>query len=329
MSSRQTFARQLASAALTLSLIGPAAASISQIVAFGDSLSDTGNLYKLTSENGLGGIPADPYYNGRFSDGLLAVEAMGFQLDVPVTSYAIGGAQTGAGNQAGIVLPNTGVASQVQKYTDQLGGALPAPNALFFVWAGPNDFYTGNNMFDPSTSHTAANNLLTDIQHLFDAGARQFFVPLMPDLSTTPAALQSNAAYRTSARSRSVEFNTQLIDGIDQLTHTLPGLDAIVFDIPAYMQDNLPLLASNGFNVTDACYDVRTNQVCANEQKYVFWDSVHPSAATDWLLGKAFVAATAVPEPATWLLMTLGTLALAATRRTRNEQKMRCPSPSC
>jgi len=192
--SRHTFVRLIVSAALTLNLIGPATASISQIVAFGDSLSDTGNLFKLTSEIGLGGIPADPYYAGRFSDGLLAVEAMGFQMEIPVTSYAIGGAQTGVGNQAGIFLPNTGVASQVQKYTGELNGALPAPNTLFFVWAGPNDFYTGNNMFDPNTSQIASSNLLGDIRALFDAGARQFFVPLMP-IETLQAAAHWNSIH--------------------------------------------------------------------------------------------------------------------------------------
>jgi phospholipase/lecithinase/hemolysin len=321
--SRQAFVRQICSVALMLGLmlglIGPATASISQIVAFGDSLSDTGNLFKLTSQNGVGGIPGDPYYNGRFSDGLLAVEAMGFLLDVPVTSYAIGGAQTGTGNQVDFFLPNTGVASQVRQYTNELQGALPAPNTLFFIWAGPNDFYTGDNMFAPSTAQIASSNLLADIQTLFDAGARQFFIPLMPDLSVTPAALRSSTVFRTAAHNRSTEFNTQLTEGIARLTHTLPELDAIVFDIPAFMNENLPMLVSNGFNTTDACYDAHANQVCANEQKYVFWDNVHPSAATDWLLGKAFVAATVVPEPSTWVLMGLGTLALATSFRKRHQ----------
>jgi phospholipase/lecithinase/hemolysin len=318
LSSRQTFVRQMASVSVLLSLMGHASASISEIVAFGDSLSDNGNLFNLTYQPGQGGIPADPYYGGRFSDGLLAVEAMAFQLTVPIKSYAFGGAQTGSGNQINLLLPNTGVASQIQTYVRELNSAPPPSSTLFFVWAGPNDFYAGNNMFDPATSQMASSNLLNDIQTLFDAGASQFFVPLMADLGITPAALQSDDTYRAAAHSRTVEFNAQLTDGMAQLERRQPDLHAIMFDTPAFMYENVPTLQSEGFNVTDACYDAYTRQICGNENKYVFWDSVHPTATTDWLLGKAFVAAVAVPEPGSVSLMMFGILALITAKRARH-----------
>ena len=47
------------------------AVGYSNIYTFGDSLSDTGNLYKLSLPF-LGGYPGEPYYQGRFSNGAVA-----------------------------------------------------------------------------------------------------------------------------------------------------------------------------------------------------------------------------------------------------------------
>lgn len=329
MSRRIALVRHIASAIMMLSLMGHASAAISKIVAFGDSLSDTGNLFNLTSSTFLGGIPAAPYYNGRFSNGLLAIEAMAFQLGVPVTSYAFGGAQTGPGNEVGSFLRNTGVSSQISKYTAQLYGQTPAANTLFFLWAGPNDFYTGNNMLNPAVPKISSTNMVYDIQALYNAGARDIFVPLMPDLGTTPEALANSDTYRVAAHDRSIEFNSLLVDGIANLRHTLPGLNITVFDTPAFMQTQLPLLESQGFNTTEACYDESRGQVCANADQYVFWDDVHPTTATNWILGSAFVAAATVPEPGTtWLMLMGGIVVLGTALARRRKMVAVCARPS-
>ncbi|WP_148293815.1 hypothetical protein [Azospirillum sp. B4] len=60
-------------------------------IVFGDSLSDPGNLVPL------GLAPPAPYYNGRFSNGLLWDEKVGALLGgVPFKSYAYGGARSTA-----------------------------------------------------------------------------------------------------------------------------------------------------------------------------------------------------------------------------------------
>ena len=75
---------------------GPASA-FSALYAFGDSLTDTGNVYLAAP-----GVPLAPYYNGRFSNGPLWVEGLANNLGLSInpsvgggTNYAFGGAVTG------------------------------------------------------------------------------------------------------------------------------------------------------------------------------------------------------------------------------------------
>src|ERR1700729_2505871 len=79
----------------------PAAAAYTSIFAFGDSLSDAGNLF---AESG-GIAPVPPYVDGHFSNGPTWVEDLSQMLGLgPMkpfltsnngTNYAFGGAQTG------------------------------------------------------------------------------------------------------------------------------------------------------------------------------------------------------------------------------------------
>ena len=68
------------------------ASTFTSVIVYGDSLSDNGNLYALT------GQPPAPYYNGRFSNGPVAVEYLASTLGVPLSDFAWGGATTGIGN---------------------------------------------------------------------------------------------------------------------------------------------------------------------------------------------------------------------------------------
>src|SRR5689334_22397744 len=72
------------------------AGEISQIVAFGDSLSDVGNTYLAI------GYPPAPYYNGHYSNGPIWLEYLAQRLGIAAptpslaggTDNAWGGAQT-------------------------------------------------------------------------------------------------------------------------------------------------------------------------------------------------------------------------------------------
>ena len=101
------FLRNAAAAALVVAALGACATTASaqsytRLVVFGDSLSDNGNLYAVTG----GTQPlSPPYYQGRFSNGPVFTELLGFNAGrytagAPVTgsvNYAFGGARTDSG----------------------------------------------------------------------------------------------------------------------------------------------------------------------------------------------------------------------------------------
>ncbi len=288
-----------AAAALAAAFAAPAFA-YDGIVAFGDSLSDPGNLAAF------GAAPPPPYWQGHFSNGQTAVEDMAQNMHLGLQDYAYGGAETGTGNLHA-PLNGTGVASQVGMYAAAHAGQADA-HSLYFVWAGPNDFFA---LPAPQTVGVAATNLLGDVQSLYNLGARDFFVPLMPDLGATPSA-GANAA---ALHGLSMAYDAAVAAEMLAFAQSHAGVQMTIFDTPGFFTTESALLAGQGVNVTQSCFTGVS--VCANPDQYLFWDSVHPTAMGHSLLGQAFTAA-AVPEPATIALLLGGLMVVGgATRRQR------------
>src|ERR1017187_3134603 len=90
--SRQRVLR-LALGLSSLSMVAQAG-SFNAVVVYGDSLSDKGNLFAATGE------PGAPYYQGRRSDGPVAVEQLATALCTPLMNIALIGKITEIGNYA-------------------------------------------------------------------------------------------------------------------------------------------------------------------------------------------------------------------------------------
>lgn len=108
---------------------------------FGDSLSDIGNLFRKT----LGTVPpSPPYFEGRFSNGPLAVEILAQDLGLPLslkTDFAIGGARTDRTNNGDIgPIQFGGLLTQIDSFKDQAAELGAGAEDLYLVWAGGNDF---------------------------------------------------------------------------------------------------------------------------------------------------------------------------------------------
>lgn len=276
-------------------------AGYSSFYVFGDSLSDSGNVFIASG----GTEPVSPPYAQRYSNGPVAAERLGDRLGLPLSAslaggndFAFGGAQTGFDNLSPS-LPGTGVRGQIGMFSG--GGGTFSSSSLVMLWAGPNDFFASPSA---ATISSAMSNLYFAVGDLFALGARHILMPNMPDLGITPYGLGSGFSAGLSALT--VGFNIALDNMIDTLEFHLSGLDIIEFDTFAYVNDVVANPASYGFtNVTAPCVMV----ACANPDQYLFWDGVHPTAAAHRMLGDALMAT--VPEPASIALMLVALLIMA------------------
>lgn len=308
--------------------VAPAwATPYSGLVAFGDSLSDAGaspsavlSVYKLLGGNCDPYHPCPPYFDGRLSNGPVAVEHLansvlpGGATSANFRDFAVAGATTGRGNfadggtaaQPGAYgLP--GMAQQLGMYLSASGGTAD-PHALYFVWGGANDFLTLDSPV------LAAQNIAGYVGALATAGAAHILVPNLPDLSRTPSV--QSAGLQSQAHAFSTAFNSTLAIQLGNLGQLFPATDIIPFDTYAFLDDVVLNPPKYGLsNSHDACLPALPGAPCANPDSYVFWDSFHPTTAAAGVIAGAF--AQAVPEPGTAALFAVGLLMLfhAGSRR--------------
>ena len=267
----------LIASAFTVSLH---AAPFSNLVVFGDSLSDTGNAYHQ-----LGSLAMNPddYYDGRFSNGPVWVEYLADQLQLapPVANtintsngrnYAFGGAWTDGSGFIQLFIND--IDEQVSDYLNNDGG--PTGDELIVLLGGANDFFDGQ-----TNPATPANNLTADINNLYNAGARNFLVVNLPLLGQTPDYLGS--ADQNTLDNLSIQFNNLLADSIDNLGNTLPGAAFFQVDAQALITDAINNPTAFGFtNVTSPAL----GHAGINPDQYLFWDGKHPTTRAHKLLAQ-------------------------------------------
>lgn len=305
------------SAAALLVACAATQAAPSKLVVFGDSLSDNGNASALVGQYGID-LPAEPYVDGRFSNGPVAVEVMASQLGLSLENHAFGGALSGVNNRIDALglLDGTGLQGQITDYLGDTGGTTDA-SALYVVWGGANDLLSSPTA---ATVTTAVNNLTQNVNLLYQAGARDFFIPNLPDLATTASAIAAGGAQQAGAHQLSLSFNAALAQAMSTLQGSLQGARIQVFDTFGTLAGLRADYVAQGYNVTQGCWDgdmFGQGSLCADPSKYYLWDGLHPTAGVHQAVGQAFAQAAAVPEPATWALslVGIGLVGLMARRR--------------
>ncbi|MGB3532610.1 MAG: SGNH/GDSL hydrolase family protein [Microcoleaceae cyanobacterium] len=294
------------------------AANFTEIYIFGDSLSDTGNVFDFT----LNSIPpSPPYFEGRFSNGLIWIDYLAEDLGLnPATysdvvlentiptegiNFAFGGATTGGENTVSLAFPTApdlpGLPDQISLFTANFSTIADA-DALYIIWAGSNDYLPTESTFEPLTSSTVSiNNISNAITALANVGAENIVVVNLPNLGDTPVALNANQAepgITNRLNTLSAEHNTALAAEIDDLTTGLaPDINLISFDLNALFTDvfNNPE-TFNLTNVTNGCLLIE----CTNPDEFLFWDAQHVTTAANQLIADAALQtldASSIPEP--------------------------------
>ena len=171
------------------------ASNIENIVVFGDSFSDDGNVYKLTQ----GAYPGEAYYKGRFSNGPTWAEYLAQNLGIDPDSqahfldFAYGQAQITAPYTIDIINKNTkkisySIPDLSQQISDYLQNPVSNPEeTLFIVFIGTNDLLNLNE----TTVHTEIIQKLlsvefTQIDRLIENGASNLLVINMRNLTFSP-----------------------------------------------------------------------------------------------------------------------------------------------
>ncbi|HEV7776673.1 MAG TPA: SGNH/GDSL hydrolase family protein [Luteibacter sp.] len=266
---------------------GPAAggASAERIVAFGDSLSDTGNIYNATQWIAP---HRGSWYLGRLSNGPVWVEYLSDATTLPMYNWAI----TTAGADSPI--PLLSLADQVSSwktYMKEAEGYDPA-RTIFVMLIGGNDIVLyGNNATKIVSEQRAA------LESLVAAGARRILVANLPDVSKAPAFKFRNDGAKVEATVRA--YNAELSAMIAQL-NARPGTDIRIFDTHGFFKGLVDYPWQWGLtNASDSCLALDTNDFTnylnnharrsgCSPDTYVFWDNLHPTTRIHRLMAQAF-----------------------------------------
>jgi phospholipase/lecithinase/hemolysin len=273
------------------------AAPLNNIVVFGDSLSDNGNLYEFMHQR----MPiSPPYFEGRFSNGPLWVERLADSYfpengAAHLLDYAFGG--------AGILEEDDDEVLFTLKHEIEIyllaHEEKADPNSLFAIWIGANNYLAlpenGKN-----TVHYVNAGIRQGMERLVKAGAKHILILDLPDLGKTPVAREFEAEERLTYFSQL--HNEMLVNTMYEMKVKYPNVQWIHFDIHQAFKDILDTPEQYGFtNTHDTCYDtlIKTSskrkiltmathlkKMTKNEfcEGYVFFDPVHTTAKVHQIL---------------------------------------------
>ena len=146
----------------------------SQVIVFGDSMSDNGNMLTVSMNLANWSMPSSPNYGGRFCNGPVVLEIMSYILNRPLTDYAFVGALSGSNNLMPAYGFWIGMLTEVNDFISNLGFFKAADSkALYVIWTGPDDFYKGANIFDPTVASAVTANIKSTMVKLYLKGAQE------------------------------------------------------------------------------------------------------------------------------------------------------------
>lgn len=240
------------------------------VVCFGDSNSDMGNVYNMTS---LRWPIVPPYYQGRFCNGPIWIEKLHISN---VINYAYGSATSDNNlvqgiTQFGFFVP--GVRQQIDMYKNTtVLNTINFDHTIYIVWAGSNDYFFNLTL---SPSQVVA-SLMHGINDLIRLGAKHILIVNQPPLEAYPAV----AAFNMNAflNLLTLAHNGNLSNSIQSLQSNFPQVSLKLLDVYSLVNNIYLNGLSYGINITKNCWTTLNNivnQSCSTPDTYLFIDEYH------------------------------------------------------
>lgn len=280
--------------------------SFDEIISFGDSLTDVGNVAGVT-QPGVAPVINGYYQKTHFSDNVLWIEILANYLGLPARTpgrgdsttlpplpkgnvWAWGGSEAAAGfvQPSGVTEPIPNLLTEVSDYLDNNDARR---RTLYTIWSGADNLLVGGN-FSPRAARKAVRAVEKAIWELRHAGARNFLVFNMPKLGDTPSAQSGGRIDEIAANIYAQAYNRALertlkrlnrhpffrsniffVDIYSELVLVVNTVNAGGTYTPSFFVPGAPVVISN---VKDEALAV-FNATGTFPTNYLFWDDVHPT----------------------------------------------------
>jgi phospholipase/lecithinase/hemolysin len=295
------------------------------IIAFGDSLTDVGNVAGLT-EPGIAPIINGYFQETHFSDNILWIETLANYLGLPPrtlgrgnsttlpaepqgNTWAWGGSEAafGSAQPSGVTEPIPNLLKEINQF---LKVNVPNVETLYTIWSGADNLLVGGR-FGPKAAKKAVKAVCTAIQLLEKAGARHILVFNMPKLGDTPNAQSGGRIDEIAADIYSYSYNKALRKALKKLrsdnhfkasiyfVNVFTELALVVDTVnkggtytPNFFVPGAPVAINNvtseGLNYFNANGAFPTN--------YLFWDDVHPTTQGHQVIAGLVLKSLQKPE---------------------------------
>lgn len=256
-----------------------------KMVVFGDSLSDTGNMF--SGSQWL--FPnRNSWFLGHFSNGFVWTEYLANEKNIPVYNWAVGGA---AGSNKYVAL--TGVKDQVESYLTyrKMAKNYNPENTLYAMEFGLNDFMN----YDREVSKVKEDFSLA-LTRLIDSGAKNILLLTLPDATKAPQFKYSKDKI-AEVRRKINAFN----EFIRTQAKSYPNANVVLFDANVmfgqvtdnpqkfgFVSASEPCLDINRSSARDYLMSHSLSDACASSgsDKFVFWGVTHPTTAMHKLMAE-------------------------------------------
>jgi phospholipase/lecithinase/hemolysin len=295
------------------------APAFTQIVVFGDSLSDAGNDAHRADARYSVRYPSKVfnYTDARFTDGsdttpsaakfagvwheqlariFLNLTPAGNSLDAG-SDFAFGGATTNDGSTEKPLTSSGDLTITIDNLGKQVDDYLAAqsidPDALYIIWGGTVDL-----LDDASASNVTATvrRMAALVNRLASAGARNFALPNVPPLGSFPHF--SDAPDKEILVDEAcADYRRQLKTALDNTIQAFGNQDIAlnIYPVDVWQRFVQMFAAPGDFGLVDISHPARGLSVNADE--FLFWDDIHPTTAGHFQIASEANRAITNPEP--------------------------------